>query len=42
MWCRRRGRVCIMVTEKYTGKIRFIRRKAWFNMTDDEIEKYIW
>ena len=42
MWCRYRGRTCIMVLEKSSGRVRFIRRRRWFDMTSGELEAYIW
>lgn len=42
MWCKHHGRVCILVFDKESGKTRFIRERIWFNMTAQEIERYIW
>lgn len=42
MWCRYHGKICIMAIDKSTGRVRFIRRRRWFDMTAGELEKYIY
>jgi len=42
MWCKRFGRTCILVFDKVSGRPRFIRERVWFNMSDKEIERFVW
>jgi len=42
MWCKYHGRICRMVIDKETNRIRFIRRKKWLEMSARETERYIW
>lgn len=42
MWVKYHGRTCIMVIDKNSSRIRFIRRRKWFDMTAAELEKYIY
>ena len=42
MWCTYKGHVCVMVTEKSSGKVKFIREKMWLKMSDAEKSNYEW
>lgn len=42
MWCIYRGHICIMVYDKVSGKIRFIREKKWLALSDKEIARFDW
>lgn len=42
MWCMHHGRRSFMVIDKATGRIRFIRRRRWLEMSACELERFTW
>ena len=39
MWCVYKGKVCVMVLEKASGKFRFIPEKKWLSWIRSDFEK---
>lgn len=42
MWCMYHGRRSFMAIDKSTGRVCFIRRRRWLEMSARELERFTW